>query len=541
MTDQQLLRDYAANRTDAAFAELVRRHVDLVYSVALRLVRDAHLAEDVAQSVFVALAQKAATLTERPVLAGWLHRTTQNLAANVVRAEVRRRAREQEAVAMNELLEPDVIWENIAPQLDAALGELGEADRDALLLRYFQRQSARDMAQTLGVSEGAAQKRVNRAVDRLRENIAQRGLTVGAGGLGVVLTVNAVHAAPIGLALTISTTAMLAGAAVQTSTLIAATKTIVMTTFQKILITATVVALAGAGIYASHRALQLRDKNQILQQQLTPLAGQIQQLERERDAATNQLAGLQDEISKFKNNHRELLKLRGESVRLHQDSQELAQIKASQSSAKKDSVNIPGSFANLALSEVKTDLTNATSSSLAGLKTKLGLTPDQARQIHDILLGDIESRAQVQLSILTEGLSTTDAHIQDKKIQADEESQITALLNSDQQTAYQEMKNEQEAAASMNYAKSETVSMNRYLQLSPEESQAVTSILASLPAGQGGIGNVQDTDAKAQLEIRLLALAQTLTPEQLQTYRQKKLQQIDQAAMGIQMMKAAAK
>ena len=102
-TDPQLLRDYAERRSEAASAELVQRHVDLVYSAALRMVRDAHLAEDVAQSAFIALAQNARQLLDRPVLSGWLHRTAQNLAANTVRSDVRRRAREQEAVAMNEL------------------------------------------------------------------------------------------------------------------------------------------------------------------------------------------------------------------------------------------------------------------------------------------------------------------------------------------------------------------------------------------------------------------------------------------------------
>ena len=147
MTDLQLLRDFARHRTDAAFAELVRRHVDLVYSAALRMVHDTHLAEDVTQGVFVVLAQNATQLTNHPVLSGWLHRTTQNLAAKAVRSDVRRRVREQEAVAMNELLssEPDATWDRIAPHLDAALGELSDPDRDALLLRYFERKSAREI------------------------------------------------------------------------------------------------------------------------------------------------------------------------------------------------------------------------------------------------------------------------------------------------------------------------------------------------------------------------------------------------------------
>ena len=160
LTDCQLLRDYTERRSETAFAELVRRHVDFVYSAALRMVRDAHLAEDVTQGVFVAFAQNARQLTNRPVLSGWLHRTAQNLAANTVRSDVRRRAREQEAAAMNELLaaESDANWENIAAHLDAGLGELDEADRDALLLRYFERKSAREMAQILGTTDDTAQK-----------------------------------------------------------------------------------------------------------------------------------------------------------------------------------------------------------------------------------------------------------------------------------------------------------------------------------------------------------------------------------------------
>jgi RNA polymerase sigma factor (sigma-70 family) len=161
----------------------------------------------VAQGVFIALAKGAAQLAERPVLSGWLHRTAQNIAAQTVRTEVRRRVREQEAVTMNELLaaEPDAVWAQIAPQLDGALGELSEPDRDALLLRYFERKSAREMAQTLGISDEAAQKRVNRAVERLREFLAKRGVAASAGGLVAVISANAVQAAPVGLAATIST------------------------------------------------------------------------------------------------------------------------------------------------------------------------------------------------------------------------------------------------------------------------------------------------------------------------------------------------
>ncbi len=176
------------------------------------MVRDAHLAEDVTQAVFVAMAKNTRQLTGQPVLAGWLHRTMQNLAANSVRADVRRRAREREAAALNEILaaEPDVVWDHIAPHLDEALGELGDPDPNAVLLRYFERKSAHEIAQTLGVTDEAAQKRVHHAVERLREFFAKRGVTVGASGLVVVISANAVQAAPVGWAISISAAAALA-------------------------------------------------------------------------------------------------------------------------------------------------------------------------------------------------------------------------------------------------------------------------------------------------------------------------------------------
>lgn len=317
LADQQLLRDYSESRSEAAFAELVRRHVDQVFSAALRMVRDSHLAEDVTQGVFVALARHAGELTDRPVLSGWLHRTAQNLAANAVRSDVRRRAREQEVAAMNELLatEPDALWEHVAPHLDAALGELSEADRDALLLRYFERKSAREMAQTLGTSEDAAQKRVSRAVERLRELFSNRNVTIGASGLVVVISANAVQAAPVGLAAAISATAVLAGTTVASTATATAAKAIAMTTLQKALIAATIAAV-GTGIYEGRQVSSLRTQVQTLQQQQMPLAEQIRELQRARDEATNRLAMSQQENAQLKQNTAELLKLRGEMARL---------------------------------------------------------------------------------------------------------------------------------------------------------------------------------------------------------------------------------
>ena len=132
--DQALLRDYVENASEGAFAALLERYVDLVYSAAYRMTNNADLAQEVTQCVFAALSANGTRLVTRRILSGWLHRTAQNLAAKTVRTEVRRRAREQQAAAMNELLqsEPGSVWEQIAPSLDSALGSLRQTDRDVV-------------------------------------------------------------------------------------------------------------------------------------------------------------------------------------------------------------------------------------------------------------------------------------------------------------------------------------------------------------------------------------------------------------------------
>lgn len=249
-SDSQLLRAYADLRSEAAFRELVRRHVDLVHAAAMRMTRDPHLAKDVSQSVFVALAKDAGKLADHPVLSGWLHATTRNIAAWAIRIEKRRRKREQEVSALNAGPDCDAVWEEIAPHLDIALSELSESDRDAVLLRYFENKSANGMAIVLGISAEAAQKRVNRAVEKLRQKLAKRGVTAGAAGLTGMVSANAVQAAPIGLAATFSAAA-LSGTV---STVVTTTKALAMTTLQKTLIAITVSALAGAAVYQIQRS-----------------------------------------------------------------------------------------------------------------------------------------------------------------------------------------------------------------------------------------------------------------------------------------------
>lgn len=333
-TDQKLLREYAECRSETAFTELVRRHLDLVYSAAFRMTGQASAAQDVSQAVFLTLAQHASRLADHPVLSGWLHCTARNLAAKTVRAGVRRQHHEQEAAAVNQLLVADAEppWAHIAPHLDAALGELDDTERDAIMLRYFEGKSATEMAARIGITADAAQKRVSRAVERLRGLFARRGISVGAGGLVAVISANAVQGVPAGLAATISTTA-LAGAVLPTSTIITATaKTIAMTALQKTLITVTAAVVVGGGIYEARRASQLQTQVETLQQEQAPLAGQVQQLQQERDEASTRLAEASNRITDLSGQvaplSSEVVKLRAETARLRGASQELAALRA---------------------------------------------------------------------------------------------------------------------------------------------------------------------------------------------------------------------
>lgn len=199
--DAELLSEYVSKGSQPAFAELVQRHVNLVFSVALNNVgRDAHAAKDVAQAVFVALARQAHALTDRRSLAGWLYLTAHHQAAQFVRTERRRQTRETRAHTMNEILNtPEVDWQQLRPVLDDSLRELSEAEREAIVLRYFEDQPFATIGRTFQVSEDAARMRVDRALEKLRALLERRGLSSTAAALVGVIAQQAV-AAPAGLA-----------------------------------------------------------------------------------------------------------------------------------------------------------------------------------------------------------------------------------------------------------------------------------------------------------------------------------------------------
>jgi RNA polymerase sigma factor (sigma-70 family) len=221
--DMELVRQYAAHQSESAFAALVSRHTNLVYSASLRLVRDPQLAEEVTQTVFIILAQKAGLFDEKTILPGWLYRTACFVSGSALKQEYRRQRREQEAYMQSTLNEArtDVAWQQMSPLLEEAMLRLGQTDRDALVLRFFEGRGLNEVGAALGTSEDAAKKRVNRAVEKLRGFFAKCGVVIPATVLTAAISANSVQAAPVELAKTVTAVALAKGLAGGTASLFA--------------------------------------------------------------------------------------------------------------------------------------------------------------------------------------------------------------------------------------------------------------------------------------------------------------------------------
>ncbi|HTY86166.1 MAG TPA: sigma-70 family RNA polymerase sigma factor [Candidatus Acidoferrum sp.] len=219
--DLALLRDYARNNSEEAFATLVSRYVNLVYSVALRQVCDPHLAEEITQAVFIILARKAGSLGDKTILAGWLCRTARYASANALTIQRRRQRREQEAYMQSTLNEPetDETWTQIAPLLDAAMGQLGSKDHDAVVLRFFEGRNFKEVGAALGASEDAAKMRVGRALEKMHRYFNRRGISSTTAILAGTISANSLQVAPATLAASATAVAISKGTTASGSTL----------------------------------------------------------------------------------------------------------------------------------------------------------------------------------------------------------------------------------------------------------------------------------------------------------------------------------
>ncbi len=220
LTDHELLTDFVRTESEEAFATLVTRHVNLVYSAALRFTGNSHHAQEITQAVFIILARKAGALSSRVVLSGWLYQTTRLTAANFMKAEIRRQQREQEAYMQSTLNDPGPdTWQQIAPLLEDAMGHLGETDRNAVVLRFFENKTAAEAASILNLTEAATHKRTNRALDKLRKIFSKYGVSSTTAIIAGAISTHSVQVAPAAVGHSVMAMAAAKGAAASASTL----------------------------------------------------------------------------------------------------------------------------------------------------------------------------------------------------------------------------------------------------------------------------------------------------------------------------------
>lgn len=380
MTDaNQLLRAYVAENSEEAFRGLVEGHIGLVYSTALRIVRrDVALARDITQIVFADLARKARTLPADVVLSGWLHRHTNFTASKVLRSESRRRTREKEAAEMNANNESDTVWEQLMPLLDGAIGSLPARDRDAVVMRFFDKRDFRSLASSLKLSEDAAQKRVSRALEKLRRHFERRGVAVSTVTLSGLITAHALSAVPATLASAVAGAAVAQAGAAATPFLIS----LFMANIKTVAVSAVIIAAVTTPLVFQHNSIaRLRADNQRLQQQIATQA---------ESPPAPSIAPSAD--------NRELLQLRAEVARLRREQMQLAKVEGEKKSSSPITQAVPSGPQESVPSETWADRGFATpldtlqtahwairSANVEKFRESIMITDDARRKLHDVI------------------------------------------------------------------------------------------------------------------------------------------------------------
>ena len=533
-TDTELLRQYTCEHCEDAFAELVGRHVNLVYSAAMReAAGDAAQAEDLAQAVFAELARKAPQLLRHPALAGWLYTCVRHVAANHRRADARRRQREQSVSSMNETPSPETpeaAWSQIRPLLDDAMHELGEADRAAVVQRFFEEQSLKEIGHSLGLTENAARMRVDRALDKLRALLARRGIDSTASGLAAALAVGAVFPAPSTLAASIAATTLAGAAVATTSNTLGLVQIIAMTKLKIGLVSALIVAGVATPVWQQTRANRLARENARLAEQAAqfePLQKEVEGL-RKTGTDSPELVETRGEAFRLRS---ELAKLRGNAGEVYRKQAENARLRTelAQKDAEGGTNEVTGAMSDL----MKAATSQFVQGRLSRMKEKLNLTPDQAKAIEELLVAQI-----------TRATSMTQQLMAGKKISAEDrakadspsentEQRIKDLLTPEQLEAYKEVQKEESLNNARMMANMEMARLQMNLSLTPEQQDKVRDalyehslkqlngeaaqwIIASRAANPGN----PVPASQIFLEQKLKALEPVLTPEQLDKYRQ---------------------
>jgi len=274
VNDFELLREHVEHGSEEAFRTLVDRHARMVYGAALRVLGNATLAEEVAQAVFVLLARKAPSIRAGTVLTGWLYRTARFVALEALRSEQRRKERHDRLAEMND--STDSVWPKISPLLEDVMAQLGAADRDAVVLRFFEGRTFAEVAHAMGTTEAAAKMRLARAVEKLRAALGREGVAVSGAVLTTALAAHGAPAVPEGLAASISSAALAGSAATQESLAALITGALKIMAWNKVrnigVATALILLLGGGAAFVA--LSYKRPDRQPIVQTFEPMAGE---------------------------------------------------------------------------------------------------------------------------------------------------------------------------------------------------------------------------------------------------------------------------
>jgi len=518
--DSELLRRYAEEGSQEAFATLVERYVGMLYGTACRQLGGSQRADDVVQTVFIDLASKAKSLGQRPVLAGWLYTATHYAASKIQREEQRRQQRESEAQRMHESPEnetSDASWEKLKPVLDEALATLNGNDREAILLRFFQAMPFSAVGENLQVSEEAARKRVDRAVEKLRHGLGKKGFVSTSAALALVLSQQTATAAPLGLAAKITTaaaTGLLGTAGASTP---AALKFFAFMSTSKSIVAVSAIALLATGS-ALYEAKQLQSINAdraglnqdraALRSELKTSNNQLTEFEREKKIAQTQIASLQHELEILKKasaapgtaNRAQKSKGGNPAANAHALSTD-------------DLVTTDPEFQELNLKQEAAGL----GLKFGALYRKLHLTPQQIAEFERIELERQRAIFDASSAAKTQGLSVNDANLSaiEKEITLNSSKQMFDLLG--------EGINQLGPYCQALDAQDKVNSLAGYLYgtdapLTLEQGEQMKQILSANTETSKYVGLV-GTEAKTNVDAVMAQVGKVLSPTQAEIFR----------------------
>ena len=533
--DQELLRQYVEGRSEDAFTHLVKEHLNLVYSAALRQVNgDRALAEDLAQAVFTELARQSGKLLGHPSLAGWLYTTVRHMAANVRRAEQRRRDREEEAQSMNPLLSEDAsgqMWQQIQPVLDDVLHELKDVERTAVVLRFLENRSLREVGAALGLHENAARMRVDRALEKMRALLARRGIASTVSGLTAALAVGVVTPAPEALAATIASAALATGAVASPATTLTWLK--LMSVSKTSLMGALVVFGVALPSWQQHRLQKVRAQNEQLlvrsaelNSQQAEIAALRTEVERLRSAGADQteLARLRQWQAQTEP---ELLRLRGMAGVARRANAEAESLRGQLT--RQISESGPSPVSGAMADAMKLAMDHQVETRLSRLKASLNLTAEQEESARDIL----KRQAQAMSAGMQQAFSgkfDKEELARLRKNAGNPDEQIKMLLSLDQIAAYPNYQQEEAAYNARMAANSELMALQT-LGLTQDQQDRAFASLYQVNFNQltGSAKPPPGTQADVMqwtLDQKAKALESILTQPQLESYQQQQALQV---------------